>query len=64
MMLFRICYITKSGFPRGVTIGVPSQESAARFADWWEKAVGVPVLTIKQLPQSKFGSGRAQLELV
>lgn len=64
-MLFRITYVTKDGFARGITFSARSIESAADFARRWEVTVGVPVLTLKKLPESPWNvKAKPQLELV
>lgn len=64
-MLFRITYVTKDGFARGITFSAKSIESAADFARHWEATVGVPVLMLKKLPESPWNPKvKTQLELV
>lgn len=65
MMLFRITYVTKDGFARGVTFSALSIESAADFARKWESRNGLNALVLKKLPASKFNlKVKPQLELV
>ena len=50
--LYRACYL-RDGFPRGVTFSAADTDEAVEFSAFWEKTTKCPVLTLKEIGQSK-----------
>ena len=53
--LYRLSYV-RGNTLRGVTFAAEDPIDAAQFSELWESVVGLPVLAMRPLGQSKFPS--------